>query len=236
MIFNTHGVRLSPKVNLDNLVALLNGEVWPYLLIKDDEQRIALVEIGAIIGATGAGRRIARLVRQEHPGKKPLDILQALNVKVILTKENPYWGSRMQCAEYKHRPPMVTIYEVAMANLASFAEKNSLNEFSDMETMREISLSHELYHHLERSRFPQVSSQFRLVASRFGPFTFYKKNHQLDEISAHAFAQELLDLTLNPSILNILRDHLKEESRAELLNQALLIKHNFRSPEYTRDL
>lgn len=215
---------MSPEESLEQLVALLNDGVWSYLMITDVALRVSLEENGAIVGSVEAGRRTARQVRQDYPTKKPMEILQALNVKVNLTQENPHWGSRMQCAEYQQRPPKVTIYEIAMVELARIAEKTGTSEHADPEIMRDISLSHELYHHLERTHFTRISRQFRLVSSRIGPFTFYRQVHRLDEIAAHAFAQALLDLTFNPGILELLHLHCKEQSRAALLKEALAIR------------
>jgi hypothetical protein len=208
----------------DPLVLLLNDSVWPFLLIGELSLHARQTVDEAVLASVAAGEQVAGDICREVPGKKPLDILHALHIPVIFSQENPHWGSRLQCAEYQHRPPKITIYEKAVASLVETAHQYRIAEFTCLETMRDISLAHELYHHLERTRFVRLSRQFRRIAYRLGPFTFYNHTQALDEIAAHAFAQELLGLAVNPAVLGLLNLCSTEQGRVTLMEKAQAVR------------
>ena len=208
------------KINQNDWISALGDGVWAYLIIPDPVLRSKLVERGAIRQSLETGQQVARQVRERFPGRRAAEILDNLGARVILSQDNPRWGSRLQCAEYQQRPPQVTIYERAMEEMARVAEDFRLDLFADPTVMREVSLSHELYHHLERTEYSPVSKQFRLVSKRIGPFTFYKRAAQLDEIAAHAFAQELCGLSSSPGILDLLMRYTSAAGRSNLFRQS----------------
>jgi hypothetical protein len=200
--------------------SILGNEIWAHLIILDPVLRSRLERRGFIRQAIETGKQVAGKVHERFPGKSAEDILDDLGVRVILTQDNPNWGARLQCAEYQQRPPQVTIYERAMEELARMADSCQLNLFADPIIMRDVSLSHELYHHLERTEYSPVSKQLRLVWKQIGPFTFYTRVAQLDEIAAHAFAQELCGLSNSPGILDLLGRYTSTSGRAKLFRQA----------------
>lgn len=215
---------MSQAEPVDPLVALLNDSVWPFLLIDDRALRADLVKNGAILKSVAAGGRAAAQLRREFPREMPEEILQALHVQVIRSQENPNWGTRMQCAEYQHRPPKVVIYEQAVASLVETAQRYRITGFASLETMRNISLAHELYHHLECTRHVRLSSQFRRISFQIGPLKRYHCIQELDEIAAHAFAQALLALAVNPAVLGLLRRYGPDQSR-EIWTEAVKWVH-----------
>jgi hypothetical protein len=211
---------LDTQERLDQLIQSLNLGAWPYFLLKRSAASLRPDEINAVRIAVKSGRERAIQIGRAYPGKKSLDILRDLKVEVEILDENPQWGSRMQCAEYQHRPPRVTIYRIAMEKLASYAEQNQLDAFRNPATMLEVSLAHELYHHLERTHFSRISRHVQLPRWKVGPVTFYRQEHLLDEIAAQAFSQQFLGLTHNPAVLNLLLQHRSTEARSQLLEAA----------------
>lgn len=212
------------KINETDWDSALGDGVWAYLFVPNPGLRSRLVEQEAIRRALETGQQVAKQVRERFPGRPAAEILDSLGVRVVLSQDNPHWGRRLQCAEYQQRPPQVTIYERAMGEMARVAEDCQLDLLADPAVMREVSLSHELYHHLERTQYSPVSKQFRLVTRRIGPFTFYSRVAQLDEIAAHAFAQEMCRLSSSPGILDLLMRYTSTTGRAELLQQSQQIR------------
>lgn len=201
-------------------LSALGGEVWAYLIISDPSLRARLVERKAVRQAVDWGRQVAQQVSVRFPEQDAAEILKALGVRVIMTQDNPRWGTRLQCAEYQRRPPQVRIYEQAMEAMARVAEDCQLDLFAHPTVMREASLAHELYHHLERTEFSPLSRQFRLPSRRIGPFTLHRQVAQLDEVAAHAFAQALCGLASSPGIVELLMRYTSPSGRAQLLQQS----------------
>jgi len=212
---------MTQKEQIEIIIKTLNSGAWSFILFMKDSQNINEEDKVAVTKAVSSGLSCATSIKETYNNWASNEILHDLGVSVEFVDENPNWGTRLQCAEYQQRPPKVTIYSLAMEKLAKYAEENQIDAFRDPITLRNISLAHELYHHLERTQCPNSSKKYyRSNQFKIGPISFKNKDLCLDEIAAHAFSQSFNELKINPAILNLLLRFRTTEERINLLKVA----------------
>ena len=128
------------------------------------------------------GRRIARrfIVRGIRPDVR--ELAAQLEVQVLEQGAPPPAQPGLR-SEYRREPPRITLYREAIESLSATI---FVDQRFDMLacSLDEVHIAHELFHHLE-------------CGQRFGPL----RPDEVEE-AAHAFTQELLDLTFDPHELS----------------------------------
>jgi hypothetical protein len=128
------------------------------------------------------GRRVARrlMVRGERPQVRTA--AEQLGVEIVEQAAPPPAQPGLR-SEYRKDPPRIILYRDPIRLLAGAIHANQRFDMLNCNLV-EVHIAHELFHHLE-------------AADRFG-----KLRPEESEEAAHAFAQELLGLTFNPSELH----------------------------------
>ena len=193
---------------------LATERVWPYLVIRDAEVLPRLIEYGYVGDAVAAGQLAAERVSRDHPRASVDDVLADLGVDVVESDAPPKVAWTYRRSQYRGRPPRVIVYRRALTELRTLVADADLAWALPADRIRDLMLSHELYHHLAFSELGRVSDRLRLP-SRFGPFTVRRRILTLDEVAAHAFAQRFCGLSVAPVVLDWLtlyRDSVRFDS------------------------
>ncbi len=127
------------------------------------------------------GKRIAQryILRGVRPNAR--ELAEQLGVKIIVEDHPPQAQPGLR-AEYRHEPPQIILYRDPLELLSGTMHAHQRFDLLAC-SLEDVHLAHELFHHLE-------------FGGAFGPL-------RPDEIetAAHAFAQELCDLTFHPTEL-----------------------------------
>jgi len=133
-------------------------------------------------GIDELGRRVAQrfIVRDSRPGAR--NLAGKMGVEIVEREEAPP-AQRGLRSEYQADPPRITLYRGPLDRLAARIHISQRFDMMNCD-LDEVHIAHELFHHVEaRGRFGEMGAKEV-------------------ERAAHAFAQELLDLTFNPAELS----------------------------------
>ncbi len=118
----------------------------------------------------------------------PGTIAASLGVPVVVAETGNRFGTVFQFAEYRSRPPGITIYGAAMDLLRGLIRQYGLAPALGLEDPEPVYLAHEIYHHLDASA--PIGLRSGLVS--------------LKEIGASAFAADVTGLRCHPRVLDLL--------------------------------
>ena len=136
-------------------------------------------------GAAALGRRMAGrlMVRGERPSVR--SVAEQLGVEIVEQAAPPPAQPGLR-SEYRGDPPRIILYRDPIDLLAAAIHANQRFDMLAC-NLDELHIAHELCHHLE-------------PRDRYG-----KLRQEESEEAAHAFAQELLNLSFDPRELHELR-------------------------------
>jgi len=180
------------------LWAALLREDLVYAKIPTDERQ------SAVERAAAAGRQAAEECRPRHGTNDPVALVEKLGVRLIESDAPYVYGALVQTSTYVGRPPTITLYTGAIAEMNGFLADQHLAETLHIGDVRPVYLAHELFHHLEETVLGRAAALVRVVTFRLGPLTLRSGIAHLSEIAADAFAQRLLDLPVAPRLLDYL--------------------------------
>ena len=162
------------------------------------ERRMALVETAIEDGCSLADRTSALW------GSDPMRIAARCNVPVIHSEDDAGFGSTIVHAEYRTRPPSITLYLPAIRHLDRLIAERGAQARLGIDRTGPVFLAHELYHHFDCTRGCVPLSRRHLVQIfRIGPWNWTSGLSSLAEIAAGAFAQRLLGLSFHPKLLDL---------------------------------
>ncbi len=131
------------------------------------ERRVALVE-----AALEDGRSLADRTRDLW-GSDPVSIAAECKVPVIYSDDDAGFGDTIVHAEYRTRPPSITLYLPAIGHLDRLvSEQGAHHACFGIDRTAPIFLAHELYHHFDCTRgHAPLSRQHPVEIFRLGPQT-----------------------------------------------------------------
>jgi len=153
----------------------------------------------AVAAAIADGRRWAR------QWKAPCDpgaIAASLGVPVVVVETANRFGTVFQFAEYRSRPPGITIYRAAMDLLRGVIRQHGLAPVLGLEDPEPVYLAHEIYHHLDGSA--PIARAIQVTTLALGPVRLRSGLVSLKEIGASAFAADVTGLRCHPRVLDLL--------------------------------
>ena len=128
------------------------------------------------------GRRAARLLKAAGLALDVRSLAAQWGVE-ILERGSPPPAQPALRSEYRPAPPRIILYLEAIACLANKLEPNGQPEMPGCDLVP-VHIAHELFHHLEAERGLVLLGR------------------EEAEHAAHAFAQELLNLSFDPAALS----------------------------------
>lgn len=153
----------------------------------------------AIAAALADGRR--RAATWADAGG-PQAIAAALGVLVVVAETGNRFGSVFQFAEYRSRPPGITIYRAAMDLLHTAIREDALGPVLGLDDPEPVYLAHELYHHLDAAEPVSIARAVLVTTVALGPVRLRSGLVSLPEIAAAAFAAEITGLRCHPRLLD----------------------------------
>ncbi len=153
----------------------------------------------AIAAAVADGRRRASAWNAPCD---PRAVAAGLGVPVVIAETGNCFGSVFQFAEYRSRPPGITIYRAAMDLLREVIRQHALTPILGLDDPEPIYLAHELYHHLDAARPVSVARAVLVTTVTLGPVRLRSGLVSLPEIAAAAFAANITGLRCHPRLLD----------------------------------
>ena len=152
----------------------------------------------AIATAVADGRQRARRWAPCDPGA----IAASLGVPVVVAETGNRFGTVFQFAEYRSRPPGITIYRAAMDLLRGLICQHELAPALGLDDPEPVYLAHEIYHHLDG--FAPIARALQVTTLALGPVRLRSGLVSLKEIGASAFAADVTGLQCHPRMLDLL--------------------------------
>lgn len=169
--------------------------------------------------------KTGRQVAQQQPNfselKQLVNHLLKQGVRIHFAPVHPLDASVR--AQYQHRHPrQITIYQRSLTEMQQFFQ--ALIGIVPVEELIRLHLYHEWFHHLEESQVGRIDQRYaHLSCKRWGPKQWFTQKKPLlaaREIAAHAFTQEMMNLSWSPLLLDQWIAHFKQgDSTAKMREQ-----------------
>jgi hypothetical protein len=134
-------------------------------------------------------------------------IARQLGLTVTEALDGNRFGSVFQFAEYRSRPPTITIYRAAMDLLRDTIRRHALAPVLGMADPEPLYVAHELYHHLDAAQPAPVARSTLVTTVAIGPLRLRSGLVSLPEIAAAAFAAAMTGCRCHPRVLDGLARH-----------------------------
>ena len=189
-----------------------------YLILKFDPQfhRLSPDEAREVVqAALELGAQQAEAVAAEHGTRDPFTLCQRMGIRVDTSDDPCRYGSILQYAEYRSRPPQVRLYRKAMEGANRLLSDPRVAKIVGMVDVSEAFLAHELFHHLDNLPNHLPAKQVRQVTTmRLGPWTLRSGLVSAPEVAAGSFAQTLLRLPFHLKLVDLLAIYAESPTRA----------------------
>jgi len=187
-------------------VAAASPETLGLVMLQADPHAWRLdrsTQLAAISDALADGASSANSLRARFPDLAPEQIACELGLPIEMTDGDPMVGSIWRFAEYQPRPPRIVLYSRGLAPLERTITGSSAAQLLGRATVRDVFISHELFHHIETIRADvPIARRYRPSLFRIGNWHWRTGIAALAEIAAGAFAKSLLDLPCHPKALD----------------------------------
>lgn len=145
---------------------------------------------------------------EEKFGRKPFKICKDLNIKIFLDGSKNKIGNLIFLSRYEKNPPAIIVYEKSLKFL------NKLPEFFKYNIL-DITISHEIFHHLEENYFGKTYSNYRIKLWNIWKFSFNTYPAILSEIAANHFSQLINSLPFSPYIFHLILEKIYNKDNNE---------------------
>ncbi|HEY8891911.1 MAG TPA: hypothetical protein VIM70_16855 [Clostridium sp.] len=109
----------------------------------------------------------------------------------------------------------ININNVKKVNELVSAE--NMNILIDEVDIEEVLIAHEMFHFIEGQNKEMYTSNAKIMLWKLGPIKYTSRLIALGEIAAMAFAKELLNLSYNPNLFDVLLLYPHDEKKAKML-------------------
>jgi len=147
-----------------------------------------------INSALNIGREMANRIAEEFCSRNPVSIAQKMMVKIEYVPRIELIGSKIVYSEYVPKPPTIILYKGSISLKNKFIEVNELRQMFPQKDIILSHIAHELFHHIEETRIGRISEKFTITTLNMGFIKVKSGINALREISAHAFANSLLNI------------------------------------------
>ncbi len=171
--------------------------------------------------ARKCGKDLACRMRREWGDISCPELAEKLGVRVERLPM-PSGNGLLTFACY-HEPDHIQVFTDNAEATQMLIQESGGNEFIGETDIYEMLLAHELFHVLqERDSFLYVNRKHILIWN-LGPLKRYSKLLSLEEVAAMAFAQEMLQMSVNPYLYDVLMLLPQATMQAKQLYEELLL-------------
>lgn len=189
-----------------------------YLILRFDPQfhRLSAEEARDVVRmALEMGAQQAEAVAAEHGTRDPFALCERLGIRVETSDDHCRYGSILQYAEYRSRPPQVRLYRKAMEGANRLLSVPQIGEVLDVSDVSQPFLAHELFHHLDNLPHHLPARKLRQVTTlKLGSWTLRSGLVSAPEVAAGSFAQTLLRLPFHLKLVDLLAIYAESPTRA----------------------
>lgn len=155
-----------------------------------------------ILKANKCGQDAAKKIRESYGNISIKDIAKKLSLNVTY-KDAKGMDNYIVFACY-NSPNKITVFRENIKMAMHFIKEEKLENKLNNVNLEDILIAHEMFHYLEENNKEMYSNQEKIVLWKLGKFNYKSKLIALGEIAAMAFAKELLKLTYNPYLFDVL--------------------------------
>jgi len=170
-----------------------------YLCMARDKRFLKLTElerIKLIHGALSFGDSVAKGVENEFGTTEPREIARLMGLRVI-GEDRGIQGTLLKRSEYRPKTKDIVIYRDSLNQMMREVAAEDLSD-----RLMKLLIAHELFHHLEHTRFGPTPERLKIHKWSLGPIEHVVKIRTAGEVSAHAFAETLLDIKQSPMVFD----------------------------------
>jgi hypothetical protein len=180
---------------------LLNSDPLSGKLTATEQREI-------ITGALHCGVEVARELGGRFAAVSPTELACRLGVKIVA---GDLRSARLVLSTYDPHTTTVTLNKALIEKVEQCQCSQTLlpRNFN----LTEITVAHELFHHVESGNKGIFSRQFKVTLWRFGPLLFPSTVSAAGEIAATVCAKTLCGLCFNPVLLEAVALYMEDEPR-----------------------
>ncbi len=186
-----------------NTIEKRNRFTFAYLELMRDPifLKLPFNERSRLIKETlSSAREMALWAEAEFKADDPRVLATLLGIKVY-GREKGWQAGKPKKSEYLSDKNEIIIYRDVLERLLPQIDEKSLSE-----CLLRFLVAHQLYFHLEKTRFGELPKKFRIPWIKVGNFVVYRDVKRLSHLAAYAFACHLLKVNFSPKVFNFLVD------------------------------
>jgi len=181
----------------------------------DDAQRREFIRRSYDCGAEEARR-----IKEEYGDLGPEMIAENMGMKLI-EKTGGDTKERFMFGQF-NMPNKISLYVDNIRKTEHMMFDREIDRSLDGVRLRDVIISHELFHSIELTDKTLYTSSVKIPLWRFLGYTHKSGIYALGEIAAMSFARELMDLTLNPFIFDVVLIYMKNDDRGNAATKKIL--------------
>lgn len=214
---------LLKDVPLARLWPVVGADVLAYVELRQDAMYpfIKTNQIAAYIdGALEYGKQAARRYHYDGDLAPLIDQVLKSGARVSFVDERKRKGDRLIRAQYEKRGGLIAIFRPSIEQMAHFFQRSGYRV--RLEDLVALHLCHEWFHHLEETRIGRTDRQLpKITMRKVGPVSFKQSVEKTREIAAHAFTQQVMDLSWYPLLLDCLIRENERKAKKERIRETL---------------
>lgn len=173
-----------------------------------------------ILDSLHCGTCAAQKLKMLYGCKNVDDYAKQLNIKVIYENTDGT-DNYIVFARYNH-PDQVTLYRGNTQKAEQLILTENLTDLLEEANVTSVLLAHELFHHIENMDSSIYTRTEKQLLWKIGPLKVQSRLIALGEIAAMAFARELLGLSYNPHIFDVILLYPHDIDKTQKLTNEIL--------------
>ena len=208
---------------IEDLIQLCDRNYALYQLNKDllankiDEEEKEEI----IILSQKCGRELAERIKEENPELDIEDYVRKLEIK-IENKKSDDLKNFISFGSFQE-PNTIILYDDTVKMTVEYIQKKNI-EFLNKINIREMIITHELFHYLETRNQEMYSNRKKIVLWNLFSYKHLSRINAISEIAASSFIKELLNLEFVPNIIDIILLNSIDESIGERICNEISIQ------------
>ena len=205
------------KEKLDFLISINDEEWGQYAFSRDPLKGKVSEELRKemIYKANECGQNEALKIKKKYKNMSIKDIIKKMGLEVI-EKDSNITDSYIMFACY-NSPNKITIFKKNKLLVEKYISDNKINNKLENVDVESVLLAHELFHHIEENNKDIYTKNTKIVLWKIGSYKYKSGLVSIGEIAAMSFAKELLSLSYNPYLFDVLMLYPHDEKKANEL-------------------
>jgi len=144
--------------------------------------------------AWNIGREAAEECRDRYQTNIPAELAKKLGLSLLELQSGSSFSEYRVFSEYYSNLKRIVIYNKTIMEEYNKLVSDGFTELKDFIAMRELFITHEIFHHLECHVIGLTSRKKKITTFQIGPFKISSGVRAMCEIGAHSFTKTLLGI------------------------------------------